>query len=38
MRRHRVIRFRNRVMFFVGLVIDAIFAVVRAVDPRSNRC
>jgi hypothetical protein len=37
MRRHRIVRLRNRAMFFVGLVVDALFAAIRVLNPRSNR-
>jgi hypothetical protein len=37
MRRHRVVRLRNRVMFFIGLAIVALFAAWQALSPRSNR-
>lgn len=38
MRRHRVIRARNRARFVIGLVVGAFFAVLRALNPRSTRC
>jgi hypothetical protein len=37
MRRHRVIRLRNRALHVVGLIVDALLAAIRVLDPRSTR-
>ncbi len=37
MRRHRAIRARNRLFYAIGLAVEAIFAVVRAVNPNTWR-
>lgn len=37
MRRHRVIRFRNRVRHAIDMAIAALFAAWQALNPRSNR-
>ena len=37
MRRHRVIRARNRLFYAIGLVVTALFAAARAVNPSTWR-